>query len=1207
MTKLQILQANLQHAAGATAVLINTISQLSVNIALVQEPWVGSDGKLKGIGNFRGNVFSCPCELRPRTCILATTGIDAMILPQFTTRDLVAIKIKGCRGEVILASGYFPYPEDAPPPEEVKSLVEFCRNKGSALLLGCDANAHNQLWGSSDTNSRGESLFEFLLESNLIVLNRGSQPTFRNSLRSEVIDLTIATKNLVHRVSKWRVSEEESLSDHMHIRFELDEMQTKSEVSFRNPKKTDWNLYDALLCRNLAAIPVTVNNANEVEILADRLSNSIINAYHCSCPLKINKFKRRSPWWTGSVETARRKAKRLKNKLKRSETPELLSEYAEARREFKREIRSAKRNCWRNYCHEMESQSDLSRLHKVLSHNRQISEGPIIDENGVLTDSHEEALAALIRKHFPECQITTNAGGRGEDEQQFDALEIPPEAVTSMKVRKAVESFAPFKTSGPDGIMPALLQHNIEQLNPYLVVVFKGSLRFGYIPKKWRNVRIAFIPKPGKTDYTLASSFRPISLCSFLLKTLERLVDWHIRQHVSFHKAQHAYQSGKSTESALHCLTNIGERSLRNKELALCTFADIDGAFNNVNSAAIRHGMERKAVDSCLIRWTMAMLHSREVFSSRVDVSVRARVQRGCPQGGVLSPLLWILVVDELLEMLTEKGITVIAYADDIFMAILGTVPSVVVDLMRDALEEVMKWCVNKGLGINPSKTQALLFTNRRNVNIPPLTVKGTTIELSPHVKYLGVWIDSKLNWKTHVEKAIARARASFWVMRGCFSNSWGLSPKSIAWLYQAIVRPILTYGCAVWWKRSLTEHSRQQLNKLQRLIGVAATGVIRTTPTAALEVIMNWPPLHIFIESQAIASLHRLARMELIEPGARLTGHLSSYKTFKEKSHVMAMPQDFGPKTLLFSSGVQFKVPTREQWAEESVLAEVGPDITWYTDGSLMNGCAGAGLHCEALQLAISLPLGRHVTVFQAETYAIKVSADVCLEEGVIEKKIAICTDSQAAIAALSGHYTTSSLVRESKHSLNNLANKNEVYLIWVPGHSNIAGNELADELARNGSGQQIQGPEPFLPVALCTIKRELTNEVSTRCAQYWRSQSGATHAKACLAGHSQKFTKQLLSLSRTDVRMVCAMLTGHGPFRKHLARIGVQTENVCCRFCEEEDETGWHLLMACPAIWRERLAHLGFALGSESKMDQVKISPQAIKKFYAKVGLSY
>lgn len=123
--------------------------------------------------------------------------------------------------------------------------------------------------------------------------------------------------------------------------------------------------------------------------------------------------------------------------------------------------------------------------------------------------------------------------------------------ISTEKIHWAVESFSPFKTAGEDEIFPALLQRSADIIVPRLQVLFRHSLRFGYIPKCWRGTLVTFIPKVGKPSYDNAKAFRPISLMSFFLKTLEKLFDKHIRStelvENPFHQLQFAYQEGKGT------------------------------------------------------------------------------------------------------------------------------------------------------------------------------------------------------------------------------------------------------------------------------------------------------------------------------------------------------------------------------------------------------------------------------------------------------------------------------------------------------------------------------------------------------------------------------------------------------------------------------------------------------------------------------------
>jgi hypothetical protein len=138
--------------------------------------------------------------------------------------------------------------------------------------------------------------------------------------------------------------------------------------------------------------------------------------------------------------------------------------------------------------------------------------------------------------------------------------------VTYRRVEWAIDSFAPYKSPGVDGIFPALLQQAQEVVIPYLVRIFRACLATGYIPAMRRQVKVAFIPKPSRNSYSGPRDHRPISLTSFLLKTMERLVDRYLRDEtlalVPLHPNQHAYQAGKSVETALHQLAVWAEKAL---------------------------------------------------------------------------------------------------------------------------------------------------------------------------------------------------------------------------------------------------------------------------------------------------------------------------------------------------------------------------------------------------------------------------------------------------------------------------------------------------------------------------------------------------------------------------------------------------------------------------------------------------------------------
>ena len=105
------------------------------------------------------------------------------------------------------------------------------------------------------------------------------------------------------------------------------------------------------------------------------------------------------------------------------------------------------------------------------------------------------------------------------------------------------------------------------------------------------------------------------------------------------------------------------------------------------------------------------MLTSRVVTAEIAGSKVTRKVSRGTPQGGVISPLLWLLVVDELLINLEREGANVIGYADDLAILVRGKFPDILSDLISNFLYSAKRWAASKGLGVSAYKTELVLFT----------------------------------------------------------------------------------------------------------------------------------------------------------------------------------------------------------------------------------------------------------------------------------------------------------------------------------------------------------------------------------------------------------------------------------------------------------------------------------------------------------------
>ncbi len=136
---------------------------------------------------------------------------------------------------------------------------------------------------------------------------------------------------------------------------------------------------------------------------------------------------------------------------------------------------------------------------------------------------------------------------------------------------------------------------------------------------------------------------------------------------------------------------------------------DKQGAFDSTTFAAIQEAPESRNVGRTVIRWIVNMLKCRNIHFTYQGESVESSVVKGCPQEGVLSSLLWCIVVDSLLLKLNASGYAAQTYADDLMIVIQGKHLNTVADLMQGNLRVVDSWCKTKGLSINPEKIEVLL------------------------------------------------------------------------------------------------------------------------------------------------------------------------------------------------------------------------------------------------------------------------------------------------------------------------------------------------------------------------------------------------------------------------------------------------------------------------------------------------------------------
>ena len=163
------------------------------------------------------------------------------------------------------------------------------------------------------------------------------------------------------------------------------------------------------------------------------------------------------------------------------------------------------------------------------------------------------------------------------------------------------------------------------------------------------------------------------------------------------------------------------------------------------------------------------MLKFRSNLYELSNTTLQKNIYSGCPHGGVVSPALWNMVVDELLVLLNSSGIWALGYAD-------GS------ELMQNTLSSI----------------QTMLSTNKRLIGMRTLTLFNKP---KFKVKYLGVHTDNKLNWKSHTETKKNKSTLLWLQCNRVTGVKWGVHPRFIFWIFNAIIKPIFLHGVIVWWK----------------------------------------------------------------------------------------------------------------------------------------------------------------------------------------------------------------------------------------------------------------------------------------------------------------------------------------------------------------------------------------------------------------------
>ena len=332
---------------------------------------------------------------------------------------------------------------------------------------------------------------------------------------------------------------------------------------------------------------------------------------------------------------------------------------------------------------------------------------------------------------------------------------------TEDEVLELLLSIDTSKASGPDGISGKMLKHTAVSIAPVITKLFNLSIQTGVVPSAWKTSTVVPIPK-GKAATEL-SNYRPISLLSVCSKILERhvssiLIDYINDNHL-LENSQWGFLAGKSTTTTLLSVVHDWHLHLEAKSDVCAVFFDLRKAFDSVPHRPLLHKLENLGIDKFLLNWITSYLTERD---QRVvvngDESSNLPVLSGVPQGSVLGPLLFIIYVDGVSSVISDKA-SAILYADDMTLYRPIYTPHDYELLQRD-INAISRWISDLCMQFNVQKCKYMVFSRKRSIvpSLCGLSIDDLPLEKVDVYKYLGVYLTSDLCWSVHIDKICAKS-----------------------------------------------------------------------------------------------------------------------------------------------------------------------------------------------------------------------------------------------------------------------------------------------------------------------------------------------------------------------------------------------------------------------------------------------------------------
>ena len=346
-----------------------------------------------------------------------------------------------------------------------------------------------------------------------------------------------------------------------------------------------------------------------------------------------------------------------------------------------------------------------------------------------------------------------------------------------------------------------ILRYLGEPLCVLLTSLFNFALSNNTFPSILKIGHITPIPKKGNLNNI--KNYRPITIINSISKIFDailynRLYDYFSKNNL-FSKYQFGFLRKRGIEQAAMNLVYEINSALQNDETCVAIFIDLTKAFDRVDLNILEKILYRYGIRGDTLKFLKSYLTNR-CICTKIDDNQSEPVysepffsSTGVAQGSNLGPLLFNIFINDIHKMV--KNCSILVYADDIVLLNSSKDHDKIVQSIEFDLNNLHNYFADLGQSINLSKTKGMIFTRRKNVQIT-IKLDNRPVEFVKEFKYLGLTIDHKLTFQTHIDnikKKVNQANGKIFYFKKV------LPIRIVKHIFYSIIYPHLNLHITVW------------------------------------------------------------------------------------------------------------------------------------------------------------------------------------------------------------------------------------------------------------------------------------------------------------------------------------------------------------------------------------------------------------------------